>query len=179
MSDEAGIRAFLAALGRAARESANLYLVGGATAVLYGWRATTIDIDLTLAPERDELLRALPELKRTLGLNLEFSAPHHFIPPLPGWEQRSVFVGRYGKLSVFHYDPYAQALAKIERRHAQDVSDVRRMFADGLISAGQLLELFESIESNLYRYPAIDPADFRTAVEEAIREAEATNGPLT
>ena len=145
--------------------------------MLYGWRPTTIDIDLTLAPERDELLRALPELKRSLGVNVELAAPHHFIPPLPGWEERSIFIERYGKLSVFHYDPYAQALAKIERRHAQDVSDVRRMFADGLISPGKLRHLFESIEGEIYRYPAIDPVDFRIAVEEAIREAEARDGP--
>jgi hypothetical protein len=145
--------------------------------VLYGWRPTTIDIDLTLAPERDELLRALPELKRSLELNIELAAPHHFIPALPGWEQRSIFIERYGKLSVFHYDPYAQALAKIERRHTQDMSDVRRMFADGLIVPATLMELFESIEGDLYRYPAIDPADFRLAVQEAIRVAEARYGP--
>jgi hypothetical protein len=146
--------------------------VGGATAVLHGWRAATIDIDLTLVPDRDEVLRAIPELKRSLGVNVELAAPHHFIPPLPGWEARSIFIGRYGKLSAFHYDPYGQALAKIERRHAQDVIDVRRMFADGLISGPRLMELFESVEGDLYRYPAIDPDDFREAVEAAIRRFE-------
>lgn len=139
--------------------------------MLHGWRPATIDVDMTVEPERDEILRALPELKRTLSLNVELAAPHHFIPALPGWEERSIFVGRYGRISVFHYDPYAQALAKLERRHAQDVSDVRRMFSDGLIEPGKLMELFEAIEGQLYRYPAIDPSDFRAAVELAIREA--------
>jgi hypothetical protein len=126
---------------------------------------------MTLAPERDEILRALPELKRSLDLNVELAAPHHFIPPVPGWEDRSVFVGRYGKISVFHYDPYSQALAKIERGHTQDMSDVRRMFEDGMISSQGVLELFEAIERDLYRYPAIDPRSFKRAVEEASRAA--------
>jgi hypothetical protein len=30
---------------------ANVYLVGEATAVLHGWRATTVDIDLKMEPE--------------------------------------------------------------------------------------------------------------------------------
>ena len=148
-----------------------MYLVGGATAVLHGWRPTTIDLDMTLSPERDEVLRALPELKLSLDLNVELAAPHHFIPPLPAWKERSVFIGRYGKLSVFHYDLYSQALAKIERGHAQDQSDLHRMLSDGLVSRERLLELFEAVESDLYRYPAVDPASFRRAVEEAIGPA--------
>lgn len=148
-----------------------MYLVGGATAVLHGWRPTTIDVDLTLDPERDEVLRAIPELKRSLDLNVELAAPHHFIPPLPAWQERSIFIGRYGQLSVFHYDPYSQALAKIERGHAQDLGDLRRMLSDGLVEREKLLELFDAIEGDLYRYPAVDPASFRQAVEEAVGQA--------
>jgi hypothetical protein len=36
-------------------------------------------------------------------------------------------------LSFFHYDLYAQALAKIERGHALDVTDVEEMFRRALI----------------------------------------------
>ena len=66
-------------------------------------------------------------------------------------------MGRFGRLSVFHYDLYAQALAKIERSHAQDLHDVRHMFEEGLIEPGTLMELFDGIEDELFRYPAIDP----------------------
>jgi hypothetical protein len=46
-----------------------IYLTGGSTAVIEGWRATTIDVDLRFEPEQDELLRELydaiePELYR-------------------------------------------------------------------------------------------------------------------
>ena len=171
LTDEAKLREFLTALGKRARQSTNLYLVGGATAVLHGWRPTTIDIDFTLSPDRDEILRAIPDLKRSLRINVELAAPHHFIPPLPGWQERSIFVGRFGKLSVYHYDLYAQALAKIERGHAQDSRDVRSMFDEGLIVPDTLRELFEAIQDELFRYPAIDPSAFWTAVSEAIDES--------
>ena len=170
LTDAGKLDEFLTALGRRTREATNLYLVGGATAVLRGWRPTTIDIAFTLSPDRDEILRAIPELKRSLEINVELAAPHHFIPPLRGWQERSIFVGRFGRLSVYHYDLYAQALAKIERGHAQDLHDVRRMFDDGLIEPGTLMELFEAIEDELFRYPAIDPASFRAAVEIEIQE---------
>jgi len=76
------------------------------------------------------------------------------------------FIAREGRLSFHHFDPYAQALAKVERSHAQDIEDVREMTRRGLIDPAHALRYFESIEPTLYRYPAIDPASFRRAVEE-------------
>ncbi|HYK22194.1 MAG TPA: hypothetical protein VEV42_15755 [Pyrinomonadaceae bacterium] len=66
-----------------------IYLVGGATAVLLGWRETTIDIDLKLVPEVNEILKALPEIKEALEINVELASPDDFIPAVPGWEERS------------------------------------------------------------------------------------------
>jgi len=84
LTDETKLREFLAALGKRVSQPTNLYLVGGATAVLYGWRDTTIDIDFTLSPERDEVLRAVPDLKRSLGINIELAAPHSLHPSPAG-----------------------------------------------------------------------------------------------
>jgi hypothetical protein len=44
---------FMRALGAAATDSARVYFTGGATAVLLGWRETTIDIDVALVPDRE------------------------------------------------------------------------------------------------------------------------------
>ena len=169
VADADRIRALLEALGRASDEPGRLYLTGGATAVLLGWRPTTIDVDNHLAPERDAVLRAIARLKDELAINVELAAPSHFIPELPGWEDRSVFVMQAGGLTVFHYDPYAQALAKIERGHARDMSDVAELLHRGLVQPDLLLGLFQQIEPLLYHYPAIDPAGFRRAVEAAVR----------
>lgn len=44
------------------------------------------------------------------------------------------------------------------------------MLDAGLVEPARLRELFESIESGLYRYPAITPASFRSAVDAAIKD---------
>lgn len=141
LADQDRIRRFMNALAGRATRQARLYFTGGATAVLVGWRASTIDVDILIVPDDDHLLRALPELKENLEINVELASPAHFIPELPGWEERSLFIAREGQLSFFHYDLYAQALAKIERGHSLDVSDVQVMFRRGLIEPAQLLTL--------------------------------------
>ncbi len=169
LADKQRIEDFMKAVGRAARGETRIYLTGGSSAVLHGWRPTTVDVDLKMLPERDEVYRALPDLKEKLELNIELAAPSDFVPEVPGWQDRSVFVCQEGKVSFYHYDFYAQALSKLERGHAQDVKDVQSMLGAGLIDTERLLQLFEQIESELYRYPAIDPPTFRRAVEEFIR----------
>ena len=82
------IRRFMQALAAEAREDARVYFTGGATAVLSGWRDSTIDVDLKLVPEQDALLRAIPALKESLELNVELASPADFIPVPPGWEDR-------------------------------------------------------------------------------------------
>ena len=166
VADARRVERFLEALGRAARSPARVYLTGGATAVLEGWRDTAVDVDLKLVPDADEILRAIPRLKDEIGINVELAAPDQFIPELPGWRERSRFIRQIGQLAVFHYDHYAQALAKLERGHEKDLRDVVHMLRAGRIEAGELVRLFEAIEPGLYRYPAIDPATFRRAVEQ-------------
>jgi hypothetical protein len=81
--------------------------------------------------------------------------------------ERSISIGREGKVSFHHFDPVAQALAKLERVHDRDLADVREMLAAGLVEPPRALTLFEEIEPRLYRFPAIDPKRFRRRVEEA------------
>lgn len=167
--DAQRVREFMRALGAEADAPGRVYFTGGATAVLTGWRSTTIDLDIKILPESDRLFRAIPRLKESLQINVELASPADFIPELPGWQPRSPFIAREGKLSFHHYDFYSQALAKIERSHVQDVADVRAMIERNLIERGMLLEHFLVIEPRLYRYPAIDPPSFRRAVEEFTR----------
>jgi hypothetical protein len=163
--DAARVRKLMAALGREARSELRVYLVGGATAVLTGWRDSTLDVDLKIVPEDDRLLRAIQRLKEELEINVELASPDGFIPEVPGWEARSPVVFREGLVSFLHYDLYSQALAKLERGHAKDLQDVRAMKERGLVDERRLLAHFQEIEPNLYRFPAIDPKAFRRAVE--------------
>lgn len=161
---------FMKAIGRGEKKKARVYFVGGATAVLLGWRETTLDVDLKLVPELDEILRKLPQLKEDLQLNIELASPDDFVPALPGWEDRSSYIGREGGIEFYHYDFYGQTLAKIERGHTTDLKDVREMIDRGLVEPARLLELFYRVEDKLYKYPAIDAKSLREAVEQIAKK---------
>lgn len=141
-----------------------MYLVGGSSAVLIGWRSTTVDVDLKLDPEPPGAFDAIARAKDALNVNVELAAPDDFIPALPSWRDRSPFIVREGPVDFFHYDFYGQALAKIERGHAQDLEDVTAMHRRGLVRPAELSALFDRIEGDLVRYPAIDPPSFREKV---------------
>jgi hypothetical protein len=163
---------FMKSIGRGERKSARVYFVGGVSAVLLGWRETTIDVDLKIVPDSDEILRKLPQLKEELHLNIELASPDDFVPALPGWEDRSSYIGREGQIEFFHYDFYGQALAKIERGHTTDLKDVREMIERQLVEPSRLLQLFSQVEEMLYKYPAIDASSLRKAVEQLAKERE-------
>ena len=134
-----------------------------------GWRAATIDLDIKIVSGDDSALRALPALKEKLQLNVELAAPDQFIPALPGWETRSLFIAAEGRASFYHYDFYAQALAKIERSHRLDLDDVRMMLERRLVGSRKLRELFDVIEPEPFRYPAIDAKSFKASVERCLK----------
>jgi hypothetical protein len=173
------IESFMKSLGFATRQSARVYFVGGATAVMLGWRESTIDVDLKLLPDADTILRVLPQLKERLNINVELAAPDDFIPALPGWQERSRFISKEGSIEYFHYDFYSQALAKIERGHNKDRADIWAMIETGLVEPERLLQLFGDIEPQLFRYPAIDPSTFRRAVEDIVNESTQNQGTTT
>ena len=178
LADADRIRRFMRALGQAARVDGDCYLTGGTTAVLIGWRPTTLDVDIELEPDQDEVLRALPSIKEELAVNVELASPADFIPLPSGWRERSLFVSREGHLSFRHFDLYSQALAKLERGHAQDMQDVRAMLDRGLVDAERLRACFEEIEPELYRFPAVDAAGFRGSVEAFVRGETRKTDPL-
>ena len=156
--DERSSSKFMRGIAAEANEPGRIFSTDAAAAVL----------NIKILPESDRLLRAIPDLKERLHINVELAAPSDFIPELPGWQERSAFVAQEGKISFHHYDFYAQALAKIERGHRKDREDVDAMIAAGFVGRRRLLELFEAIEPQLYRYPAIDPGSFRAAVEKVV-----------
>jgi hypothetical protein len=169
-ADRARIEQFMVAVGRRVRGEGSIYFTGGATAVLHHWRSMTVDVDIKPDPEPPGLFEALAVLKDELDINVELASPDHFIPAIPGWRERSLFIAQHGAVRFFHYDPYGQALSKLQRGHDRDLRDVKAMLKEGLITAGQLREMFAQIEPQLIRYPAIDPASFRAAVEQFCNE---------
>lgn len=166
LADTERIHRLMEAFGLAARGNVRVYLVGGTTAVLMGWRATTIDVDFVMRPEDDALLRAIPELKERLSINVEIASPADFIPVPHGWEERSTFVKRVRRVAFYHFDLYAQALSKVERGHQGDLADVQAMVDRKLIDPRQAIDYFAQLEPELYRFPAIHAPSFRAAVRD-------------
>src|SRR6266404_6137041 len=160
------LKRFMQELAGAARSPGKVYFTGGATALLLGFRDQTIDIDLKLDPEPAGVFEAIALLKSRLDLNVELASPDDFIPPASDWRERSRHIVSIGQLEFFHYDFALQALAKLERGHAQDLEDVSSFLVGGFVTAAELRNTFAQIKPNLVRYPAIDPRQFKRKVED-------------
>jgi hypothetical protein len=163
--DSARLRTFLEELSRSARVPTRVFLTGGASQLLRGVRDSTVDIDLTFEPESDDLLRSMVALKETLDVNVEIVSPAHFVPALPGWRDRCEFALQVGKITVLHFDPYTQALSKLERGHERDMQDVAALVKAGVVAPDRLRALFAAAQSELFRYPAIDRKSLSAAVD--------------
>ncbi|MEV4423272.1 DUF6036 family nucleotidyltransferase [Patulibacter sp. NPDC049589] len=151
-------------------DEATLYLVGGTTAVIEGWRASTLDIDLYVEPDLDAVARAIADARRALDVYIEYAWPAQFVPELDGWRDRSPAVMRVGTITVRHYDPYSQALAKLRRAHAQDLADVAAMIANGLVVRHRARELFASVFPRLFRYPSVDARALQQMIDTALAD---------
>lgn len=162
--DASKIRRLMQEIGRRSRGPGRVYLVGGASALLEGWRSSTVDVDLKLDPEPEGIFEAIGEIKNALDVNVELSSPDQFLPPLPSWRERSVFIERLGEVEFFHYDFRAQALAKLARGYDRDLDDVRAMRARELVSKDDLSNGLEAMRPDLTRYPMLDAEAFENRV---------------
>lgn len=64
LADKARSETLLRQIGERATGPGSVYIVGGSSAVLIGWRATTKDVDLKLDPEPPGVFEAIRDLKR-------------------------------------------------------------------------------------------------------------------
>jgi hypothetical protein len=169
--DRARLDRFLDALGAQARGPGRVYLTGGATAVALSWRASTIDVDLRLDPEPPGAFEAIAGLKDTLEINVELASPADFLPEVPGWRERSLFVRDVGPVAVYHYDPVSQVLAKLARGLDRDLADADAMFARGLATRAQVAEALAAITPHLARFPRLDAPSLQARVRALLSDA--------
>ncbi|MEO1133728.1 MAG: DUF6036 family nucleotidyltransferase [Cyanobacteria bacterium J06639_1] len=170
--DAEKLEKFMHRLGREARGSGCVYFTGGASALLVGWRKATVDVDLRLDPEPQGIFQAISKLKRELNINIELASPQDFLPPLPGWRERSVFIGQRDQVAFYHYDFTAQALSKLSRGYERDINDVKAMYEQKLFSVDDLLTCFKAIEPELIRFPSLSPEILEDRVRTFIQYAE-------
>jgi len=170
--DPSKLRRVLETLGRRCRGPGRIYLTGGASALLVGWRSSTLDVDLKLDPEPAGAFEAIAKLKDELDVNVELASPDQFIPVPGDWRQRSVFIVRHGEVAFYHFDFRAQALAKLARGHDRDLADVRAMLAEALVSKEDLRAALREVEPQLLRYPGLDAEVFQRRVTDFLRERD-------
>jgi hypothetical protein len=140
-----------------------VFLVGGGTAVLSGWRHSSIDADFY--SEQEIVFRDIQGIKERLNVNVEFARPEDFVPALEGTADRHVFVETIQDVSYFHYDPYAQVFSKVVRGFRRDLDDAIHFVRSGMVAPGKLRELVEGIPEAAYsRYPALSLVAVREAV---------------
>lgn len=172
--DQKKIEELMKALGRETRGSGCIYFTGGASALLIGWRSSTVDIDIRLDPEPPGIFQALAKLKQQLDINIELASPQDFLPPLPGWRSRSIFIGRQGEISFYHYDFTSQAISKLSRGYNRDIDDVQAMYEQKLFSLEELRDCYNAIEPELIRYPSLNPDILKSSIEEFIERSQNT-----
>jgi len=160
-----GLRDLMKEIARTApgRGSYRVYFVGGGTAVHAGWRESTIDADLSA--DDDAVFRDIQGIKERLQLNIEFARPEDFVPPLIGSDDRHVFIDTIGKVSFYHYDPYAQLLSKVVRGFNRDIQDAENFVRSDMVDPKLFQTLVQRIPMRSFaKYPALS----RQAVEEAV-----------
>lgn len=171
------LHALMRELARSAqsKRTYRVYLVGGGTAVLEGWRESSIDADLYA--KQDDIFRDVQAIKERLRVNIELVRPEDFVPPLDGSESRHVFIETVGQVSFYHYDPYAQLLSKIVRGFARDVTDAGALVASGMVDPDRFRTLVELIPESAYsKYPRLSSRAVLAAVEAFLSSVDSGTG---
>jgi hypothetical protein len=151
---------FFQELGKRYEEPAMLYLVGGSALVLLGSDRPTLDIDyvgIDIPGLWDELQRLIDEIATEMDLKIEAVPYREMIPLSSDTEERHIYVGRYGTIDVYVFDPYAMALGKLDRGFPSDLEDIVFMLEHNLLNLPQ----FEKVVQDAL--PVADQYDMNPA----------------
>ena len=162
------LREFMRAVGKIVKQQATFYSTGGSTAILYGFREGTIDIDI--AGDMDEIFSHIPDLKKQMNINIEMTKPTDFVPSLQGEKDRHLPIATFGKASFMHFDPYAQAFSKIVRGHRTDIIDAKGLVTAKLVDVQRLVDIVRALPDETFaKYPRLDRTAVQVAVESFAR----------
>lgn len=125
----------------------------------------TADIDFTfVATQSDQLRAVISQVALELGLIVEESIPSEFMPLPSGYESRHRFIGAFGQVEAYIFDPYSMAVMKIDRAFETDMEDVQFMLATGHLDLAFLEKCIADVAS---RYD--EPHKLRRNLEELKR----------
>lgn len=153
------IQAFLKALGVRYPYPAQLYLLGGSALCLLGSPRPTMDIDYVGDDlKKDALQKAMDEIAGEMGLDVEAVPIERFIPVPVNKNERSLHVGKFGKIDVYIFDPYSISLSKIDRGFDTDLDDIVFLVQRGFVDFDKLALITQDalIQSRKYELDQIE-----------------------
>lgn len=163
------IKAFLRRLGDRYPHPATLYLLGGSALCFLGNPRRTADIDYTAEPMATALVTEIESLADEMRLELEAVPIEEFVPLPAGSADRHQWVGQFGELRVYVYDPYTIALSKLSRGFEADLQDVLFLLRKQVIVLDELTRYVEVALPQAWDFD-INPADLRLYFDEVKRQ---------
>ena len=164
------VETFLVRLGKVFEAPAVLYLIGGGALCLLGNPRRTLDLDfsLTLSDETQKLIDAITIVADELHIEVEVITLEEFVPLPANAQIRHRYIGQFGHIEVYVYDPYTIALSKLARGLETDIQDVFFLLESGWIEIEEL-ERFVGEAMPAARAYDIDPADLMLYMGEVRR----------
>lgn len=136
------IRRFLTTLGEHWSQPATLFLLGGSALCLLGSSRPTLDIDYVGDDVKpDDFQQAMAHIAAEMQIEVEPVSIAQFVPLPVDAQQRCIFVGQFGALSVYVFDPYTIALSKLDRGFDTDIEDIVFLIEHGFVQFDRLQAL--------------------------------------
>jgi hypothetical protein len=136
---------FLTAVGQRCEPDTNLYLLGGGALELLGGARPTIDLDYVSDEKQSANLQdLLAQIADEMQIELEAVPIAEFVPLPQDADNRAVFVGSFGNLTVYVFDPYTIALSKLDRGFDTDIEDILFLVQHQIITVEKLADFLET-----------------------------------
>jgi hypothetical protein len=163
--DRRAVEEFLTRLGAEFARPGQLYLVGETTHVFEGWRSWTprLEFAAEVAPgDRAALNETIRALQAQMRLEVFEESPGDVIPLPAGYRARARFVGPFGQLRVYHFDPYSVAFRLIARGDEPDYHAVIAFLQRSWLRVSELNALLADLLPHFTNETLQqDPAEFR------------------
>lgn len=156
---------FFNAVGERCEPSSTLYLLGGGALVLLNGSRPTMDLDYVGHDLNVNSLQVLmAQIATEMQIELEAVPIDEFVPLPKNAHQRAIFVGHFGELSVYIFDPYTIALSKLDRGFEADLDDIAFLIQEGIVLEAQL-EAFMQVAAQQAAQYSLDAAGMHRHLE--------------
>jgi len=124
-----------------------------------------IDFSLSLSEQTKPLRQQMHSIADELGLELEVITIEEFVPIPANASHRHQFIGQFGAIEAYVYDPYTIALSKLARGFETDIQDILFLLDKKLIRLDELASFVDAAIPMAWEYD-VDPKNLREYLDE-------------